>query len=493
MESYRDFARVYDEFMDQTPYDEWLLNILNIFKEYKIDKDAQVLDLGCGTGKMARKLAREGYQVTAVDNSMDMLEIAASEEDDHILYVLQDMVSLELPQQVDAAVSICDCMNYILEEEDLKEAFRRVREFLKEDGVFVFDMNSHYKYKEILACNTFAEDREDASFIWDNFYDEEERINEYQLSLFIQNEQGTYNKYEELHLQKAYEQEEVVSFLYEAGFSSVCVLDVETARQKHNTSPVATAALGRLLTAGAMMGSMCKNDSDVITLQIQCSGPIGGLTVTADSKANVKGYVNNPDVMLPPSKEGKLDVGKALDLGVLTVIKDIGLKEPYSGQTHLVSGEIAEDLTYYFAASEQIPTSVALGVLMNKDNTVRQAGGFIIQMMPYAEEETISKLEKKIAEFKSVTYALEHEHTPEKMMEDLLGDMDMKIYEKVPTQFHCNCSKERVEKAVISVGKKEIQNMIDDGEPIEVNCHFCNTHYHYSVDDLKRMLNEATR
>ncbi len=229
---------------------------------------------------------------------------------------------------------------------------------------------------------------------------------------------------------------------------------VETARQKHNTSPVATAALGRLLTAGAMMGSMCKNDSDVITLQIQCSGPIGGLTVTADSKANVKGYVNNPDVMLPPSKEGKLDVGKALDLGVLTVIKDIGLKEPYSGQTHLVSGEIAEDLTYYFAASEQIPTSVALGVLMNKDNTVRQAGGFIIQMMPYAEEETISKLEKKIAEFKSVTYALEHEHTPEKMMEDLLGDMDMKIYEKVPTQFHCNCSKERVEKAVISVGKK---------------------------------------
>lgn len=268
---------------------------------------------------------------------------------------------------------------------------------------------------------------------------------------------------------------------------------VETARQKHNTSPVATAALGRLLTAGAMMGSMCKNDSDVITLQIQCSGPIGGLTVTADSKANVKGYVNNPDVMLPPSKEGKLDVGKALDLGVLTVIKDIGLKEPYSGQTHLVSGEIAEDLTYYFAASEQIPTSVALGVLMNKDNTVRQAGGFIIQMMPYAEEETISKLEKKIAEFKSVTYALEHEHTPEKMMEDLLGDMDMKIYEKVPTRFHCNCSKERVEKAVISVGKKEIQNMIDDGEPIEVNCHFCNTHYHYSVDDLKRMLNEATR
>ena len=267
---------------------------------------------------------------------------------------------------------------------------------------------------------------------------------------------------------------------------------VETARQDHNTSPIMTAALGRLLSGGAMMGTMLKGEKDLLTLQIQCSGPARGLTVTADANGHVKGFVNNPIVELPPNKDGHLNVGGALDLGILSVIKDMGLKEPYVGQCQLQTGEIAEDLTYYFAASEQIPTSVALGVLMNKDNTVRQAGGFIIQMMPYAEEETISKLEKKIAEFKSVTYALEHEHTPEKMMEDLLGDMDMKIYEKVPTQFHCNCSKERVEKAVISVGKDEIQSMIDDGEPIEVNCHFCNTHYHYSVDDLKRMLEEAT-
>lgn len=228
MESYKDFARVYDEFMDQTPYDEWLLNILNVFKKYKIKENAQVLDLGCGTGKMARRLKNAGYQVTAVDNSMDMLEVAASEEDDGILYVLQDMVSLELPDQMDAVVSICDCMNYILEEEDLKEAFKRVKRFLKEDGVFMFDMNSHYKYQEILACNTFAEDREDASFIWDNFYDESDRINEYQLSLFIQNEQGTYNKYEELHLQKAYDEEEIKEFLYEAGFTSVMVCDADT-------------------------------------------------------------------------------------------------------------------------------------------------------------------------------------------------------------------------------------------------------------------------
>ena len=267
---------------------------------------------------------------------------------------------------------------------------------------------------------------------------------------------------------------------------------VEEAKERHNMSPIATVALGRLLTGGAMMGAMMKNDADILTVQIKGNGPIGSMTVTANPKGEVKGFVGNPQVMLP-LKDGRLDIADAVGIGVLSVIKDIGLKEPYVGDTILITSEIADDLTYYFANSEQVPSSVGLGVLMNKDNTVKCAGGFIIQMMPYAEEETISKLEKKIAEFKSVTYALEHEHTPEKMMEDLLGDMDMKIYEKVPTQFHCNCSKERVEKAVISVGKKEIQNMIDDGEPIEVNCHFCNTHYHYSVDDLKRMLNEATR
>ena len=266
---------------------------------------------------------------------------------------------------------------------------------------------------------------------------------------------------------------------------------VETARQKHNTSPVATAALGRLLTAGAMMGSMCKNDSDVITLQIQCSGPIGGLTVTADSKANVKGYVNNPEVMLPPSKEGKLDVGKALDLGVLTVIKDIGLKEPYSGQTHLVSGEIAEDLTYYFAASEQIPTSVALGVLMNKDNTVKCAGGFIVQVMPFIEDEVLNKLEANIQKIQSVTSMLDNGHTPEQMLEQVLEGLDLEITDTMPAQFYCNCSKKRIEKAIISIGKKEIQEMIDEGKEIEVKCHFCNTAYKYTVDELKELLKQA--
>ena len=266
---------------------------------------------------------------------------------------------------------------------------------------------------------------------------------------------------------------------------------VEEARKRHDTSPVATAALGRLLTAGAMMGTMCKNDTDVITIQIKCSGPIGGLVVTADARANVKGYVYNKDVMLPPSKAGKLDVGKALDLGVLTVIKDLGLKEPYSGQTHLVSGEIAEDLTYYFATSEQIPTSVALGVLMNKDNTVRQAGGLIIQMMPFAQEEVIAALETRLKEFSSVTSHLDAGETPEDMMKKLFEGFDMEIEDKVPTQFYCNCSKERVSKAVISVGKKDLQEMIAEGKPIEVNCHFCNSHYTFTVEEMEEMLKAA--
>lgn len=266
---------------------------------------------------------------------------------------------------------------------------------------------------------------------------------------------------------------------------------VEEARSRHNLSPVATAALGRLLTAGSMMGSMMKSEKDILTLQIKCSGPIGGLTVTADSQANVKGYVVNPDVMLPPSDKGKLDVGKALDLGVMNVIKDMGLKEPYVGQTHLVSGEIAEDLTYYYATSEQVPSSVALGVLMNKDNTVKRAGGFIIQLMPFADEEVIDKLEKKIGEITSITALLDQDMTPEMILDYVLGDFGVEILDKVPTKFDCNCTKERVEKAVVSIGKKDIQEMINDGEAIEVNCHFCNTHYNFSIEELKNIIKRS--
>ena len=267
---------------------------------------------------------------------------------------------------------------------------------------------------------------------------------------------------------------------------------VESARVHHNTSPVATAALGRTLTAGAIMGSMMKNDTDMLTLQIRGDGPIEGITVTADSHANVKGYVGNPDVMLPP-KNGKLDVGGAVGIGLLQVIKDMGLKEPYVGQTILVSGEIAEDLTYYYATSEQTPSSVALGVLMNKDNTVRQAGGFIIQLMPGASDAVISALEEKIKEIHSITTLLDVGNTPETILQYILGDLGLEINEKLPAKFTCNCDKSRIERALISVGKKDIQEMIDDGKEVEVKCHFCNTAYTFSVEELKQILKQAKR
>ena len=267
---------------------------------------------------------------------------------------------------------------------------------------------------------------------------------------------------------------------------------VETAREHHGTSPVATAALGRLLTAGAMMGSMMKNDTDVLTIQIKGDGPIGGLTVTADSHANVKGYAENPNVMLP-AKNGKLDVGGALGIGMLNIIKDMGLKEPYVGQTILVTSEIAEDLTYYFATSEQVPSSVGLGVLMEKDNTVKCAGGFIIQMMPFAEEKTIAQIEENLKNVTSVTAMLDKGYTPEQILEEVLGNTGVEITDTIPAQFYCNCSKERVEQAVASIGHKDLVELIEEDKDIEVKCHFCNTAYNYTVEDLTNILKRSRR
>ncbi len=268
---------------------------------------------------------------------------------------------------------------------------------------------------------------------------------------------------------------------------------VEKARQIHNTSPVATAALGRSLSAGAMMGSMMKGEQDLLTLQIRGDGPLGGITVTANSKAQVKGYVNEPAVLIPANAKGKLDVSGAIGNGMLQVIRDLGMKEPYVGQTELQTGEIAEDLTYYFATSEQVPSSVGLGVLLNRDNTVRQAGGFIIQLMPYTEEKVIDALEKRLAKVNSVTELLDRGLTPEGILEELLGEFELTINDTIPTAFSCNCSKERVEKAIISIGSKEIRDMIRDGKPIEVKCHFCNEAYTFTIEELKEILNKAKR
>ncbi len=263
---------------------------------------------------------------------------------------------------------------------------------------------------------------------------------------------------------------------------------VEEARRCHDTSPVVTAALGRLLSGGAMMGVMMKGEDDLMTIQVKGAGPVRGLTVTADSRGNVKGYPEETGVILPANSKGKLDVAGAVGPGILKVIKDMGLKEPYAGQVALQTSEIAEDLTYYFAVSEQVPSAVGLGVLMEKDNTVKQAGGFIIQLMPFTDEEIVARLEEKVAAVTSVTDLLEQGFTPEMLISHMLGEFGVEVTDRIPVGFHCNCSKERVEKVIASIGKKDIQEMIDDGKPIEVKCHFCNTGYEFTPDELKEII-----
>ncbi|MBQ7583192.1 MAG: Hsp33 family molecular chaperone HslO [Lachnospiraceae bacterium] len=266
----------------------------------------------------------------------------------------------------------------------------------------------------------------------------------------------------------------------------------EAARIAHNSSPVVTAALGRLLTAGAMMGIMMKGDDDVLTLQVKGEGAMQGLTVTADSKGNIKGYPIEPLVLLPPREsDHKLDVGGAIGRGTLRVIKDLGLKEPYIGEVDLVTGEIAEDLTYYFAQSEQTPSTVGLGVLMNKDNTVQAAGGFIVQLMPDVSDAVIDRLEENLKGISSVTELLAQGKTPEDLLCKLLDGLAPEVLERVPTAFKCDCSPDKIERALIATGKKELQQMIDEGKEIEMVCSFCRKKYIVSVEELRRLLAKA--
>ncbi|MBQ9442942.1 MAG: Hsp33 family molecular chaperone HslO [Lachnospiraceae bacterium] len=267
----------------------------------------------------------------------------------------------------------------------------------------------------------------------------------------------------------------------------------EDARIAHNSSPVVTAALGRLLTAGAMMGAMMKGDDDILTLQIKGNGAMQGLTVTADSHGNVKGYPIEPLVLLPPREsDHKLDVGGAIGRGTLRVIKDLGLKEPYVGEVDLVTSEIAEDLTYYFAQSEQIPSTVGLGVLMNKDNTVRSAGGFIVQLMPDVKDATIDRLEDNLKKISSVTDLLDQGRTPTDILGMLLEGLDMQVLDETPTFFKCDCSPQKIEKALIATGRAELQSMIDEGKEIEMECSFCRKKYIVSVEELKKLLSRAS-
>lgn len=265
---------------------------------------------------------------------------------------------------------------------------------------------------------------------------------------------------------------------------------VAVARERHKTFPVVTAALGRLLSAGAMMGSMMKGDDDLVSLSIKGDGPIQSIMVTADSHGNVKGFPGNPSVDIPPKRPGKLDVGGAVGEGTLTVVMDLGLAEPYNGTVELQNGEIAEDLAYYFASSEQTPSAVGLGVMVDTNSEVKHAGGWIIQMMPNASEETIAKLEGKLASIEPVTTLMDKGMSPEDILGYILGDLDFEITDKKDVRFHCNCSKERVSKALATIKSEEIQDIIDEGKDIDVKCYFCNTMYSFTPAELEQILGE---
>ncbi|MCC0632133.1 Hsp33 family molecular chaperone HslO [Clostridioides sp. ZZV15-6388] len=265
---------------------------------------------------------------------------------------------------------------------------------------------------------------------------------------------------------------------------------VEEARRLHETTKVATAALGRTLTATSIMGLMMKNDSDKLTVIIKGGGPIGTIIATANSKGIVKGYVGNPHVEVEDYPNGKLNVAAAVGTeGVVKVIKDLGLREPYNGTYPLVSGEIAEDFTYYFAVSEQTPSVVALGVL-TKEDEVEFAGGFIVQLMPDAEEETIAKLEENVAKLPSITNMLKEGNLPEDILNRVLDGLEPKVLDTCEVGFECECSKERVKTALVAIGKKSLAQIIEEDKQAEVGCQFCNEKYMYSEEELIEILKE---
>lgn len=262
----------------------------------------------------------------------------------------------------------------------------------------------------------------------------------------------------------------------------------EYGRKAHGLSPIAAAALGRLMTGTVMMGQMMDNDSDMITVKMDGDGPMKSVLATADNKGNVKGYVSNPYVIMEPNASGHLNVGGGIGEGTLTVIRDMGLKEPYVGQVPLYSGEVAEDLTYYFTKSEQTPSSVGLGVLVEREDlSVIAAGGFIVQLMPFADEQTITHLEFNLQKFSSVTDILKAGKTPEELLQIVLEGFDIEFTDKIDLNFYCNCDKDRVKRALMLIGKKEIDEMIADGKEVELCCQFCNRKYSFSVDELKEI------
>lgn len=264
---------------------------------------------------------------------------------------------------------------------------------------------------------------------------------------------------------------------------------VEKARQLHNTSPTATAALGRALTAAAILGVTLKNEKDVLTFKIKGDGPLGNIVTVANNKGEVKGYVDYPYADLPTRSDGKLDVGGLVGKnGQLAIIKDLGLKEPYVGFSNLISGEIAEDLANYFYTSEQQPTAIGLGVLVDRDISVRASGGYMLQLLPGVKDEDIDRIEEIIRNAKPISTLVDEGLSAEDILKDLFGEFEVKVLDKIPLKFHCNCSNDRIQQVLISLGHEELKKIIEEDEKAEVVCHFCNTKYNFNKEELMELL-----
>lgn len=266
---------------------------------------------------------------------------------------------------------------------------------------------------------------------------------------------------------------------------------VGEAQRRHHTWPTASAALGRAMTAGLMMGAMLKGE-EKLTIKIEGGGPIGAILVDSNAKGEVRGYVTNPHVHFDLNEHGKLDVRRAVGTdGMLTIVKDIGLRDHFTGQVPIVSGELGEDFTYYFATSEQVPSSVGVGVLVNPDNSIQTAGGFIIQLMPGTDDSTITEIENRLQSIPPVSKMIQAGLTPEEILDQLLGEGNVKVLEKMPVSFQCQCSRERISNALISLGKAEIQDIIEEEGKAEAQCHFCNEQYQFSKEELEELAAEA--
>jgi len=286
----------------------------------------------------------------------------------------------------------------------------------------------------------------------------------------------------------------VKALAYNGQVRAYAVSTTETigeAQRRHYTWPTASAALGRSMTAGVMMGAMLKGE-DKLTIKIEGGGPIGNILVDANAKGEVRGYVTNPQTHFDLNEQGKLDVRRAVGTeGMLTIVKDLGMRDHFTGQTPIVSGEIGDDFTYYFVTSEQVPSSVGVGVLVNPDNTIKAAGGFILQLMPGTEEETIVAIEERLKTIPPISKLIDAGLTPEDLLNELLGKDNVKVLEKMPVSFVCQCSKERIENALISLGKEEIRNIIDEEGQAEAICHFCNEKYHFEKEELEQLEKDA--